>query len=454
MASSVEDPHLGSAPEEEESVSGSSDSDSVLSDDSVLPERPLSDRNGAPASRLYQACARNEPLSLLRLLQRGVTAEEVMEVDNNGWSGLMVACCKGFINIVHGLHGCPFLNVNLQDKDGNTALMIASQAGHTNTVMYLLNYYPGLNTEIKDVRGFTALIKATISGRDDIVAALLMAGADLHATDTARGKCAQEWALKTARYETLHRFRRLALRPKAEQLCESFVPEWPDLKERVAKAMCEKSRTQKLTQSFKNTFGFRIPRDPQDNGVMDHMVRITTSVHSPLITTGCRPLCPSSPPQVGIKRYTVPDLLQKHPEKDLGAVTVCHTDSSTAHMTSSLPSAESISPQCCVSEERRGSMLSIAGDKVASAFIPRSMARRNSIFPSGCIPNISVSRPPENTPKKKKKKKKDKSFLQPPDWKYKEERQEKKREEKRKKEAEEKVKQEQSKKRESKKSKK
>uniref|UniRef100_A0A3B3ZYM2 Uncharacterized protein n=1 Tax=Periophthalmus magnuspinnatus TaxID=409849 RepID=A0A3B3ZYM2_9GOBI len=148
-------------------------------------------------------------------------------------------------------------------------------------------------------------------------------GADFHATDSNKGKCAQEWALKTGRYETLHRFRRLTLRPKAEQFCPSFIPEWPDLKEKVAKAMAEKSATQKLTQSFKNTFGFRFPRDPEDNGVMDHMVRITTSIHSPLVTTGCRPLCPTSPPEIGKKRHAVSDLVKKYPEKDLEIATFC-----------------------------------------------------------------------------------------------------------------------------------
>lgn len=41
----------------------------------------------------------------------------------------MVACCKGFVDIVHGLHNCPFIDINHQDNEGNTALMIASQAG-------------------------------------------------------------------------------------------------------------------------------------------------------------------------------------------------------------------------------------------------------------------------------------------------------------------------------------
>uniref|UniRef100_A0A665VVY5 Ankyrin repeat domain-containing protein 33B-like n=1 Tax=Echeneis naucrates TaxID=173247 RepID=A0A665VVY5_ECHNA len=383
------------------------------------------------ASTLYQACAQNEPVVLRKVLERGVTKEEVMELDINSWNGLMVACCKGFVDIVHGLHNCPFIDINHQDNEGNTALMIASQAGHINTVMYLLNYFPGIDMEVRDCRGFTALIKAAMTGRTDVVAALIMAGADIHAVDSTKGKCARDWALKTGRYETLHRLRRLNLRPKAEQFCEAYVPEWPELKEKVAKALAEKTAREKITQHIKNTFGFRLPHDPQDNGVLDHMVRMTTSIHSPLISTGCRPLCPTSPPEVGKRRLAVPELVKKHPEKDLEENSVCHSNGSVSHIVPTIHSAESVATICCADTERRGSILSLASTKVASSFIPRSMARRNSVFPSGCIPKINVSRPTEATPKKeKKKKRKEKGFLEPPKWKYKEIKDEKKKEKK------------------------
>lgn len=75
-------------------------------------------------------------------------------------------------------------------------------------------------------------------------------------------------------------------------------------------------------------------------------------------------------------------------------------------------------------------MLSLASTKVASKFIPRSMARRNSVFPSGCIPQININRPTEATPKKEKKKKAEKGHLEPPKWKYKEIKEEKKKEKK------------------------
>lgn len=41
----------------------------------------------------------------------------------------MVAVGKGFIDIVTMLHVCPLIEINHQDNDGNTALMIAAQAG-------------------------------------------------------------------------------------------------------------------------------------------------------------------------------------------------------------------------------------------------------------------------------------------------------------------------------------
>lgn len=260
------------------------------------------------------------------------------------------------------------------------------------------------------------------------------AGADTHAVDASRGKCARDWALKTGRYETFHRLRRLSMRPRAEQFCESFVPEWPELEQKVAAATAPRNTRQKITQRIRSTFAFRFPRDPEDDGCLDHMVRITTSVHSPLVSTGCRPLCPSSPPEVGRRRLAVPELLKKHSQKELEERSLCHRDAS--HSLPLAQSAESVAATCCAEGERRGS-------KVAATFMPRSVARRNSVFPSGCIPKINVNRPIEATPKKQKKKKMDKGFLEPPKWRYKEIKDEKKKEkkEKRKEKNEKKAKQ-------------
>uniref|UniRef100_A0A4W5RVE5 Ankyrin repeat domain 33Aa n=1 Tax=Hucho hucho TaxID=62062 RepID=A0A4W5RVE5_9TELE len=140
-----------------------------------------------------------------------------------------------------------------------------------------------------------------------------MACADINVVDNVKGKSITDWALKTSRFEVLQRLRRLQACPIAEQFCDSYVMEWPELKELVAKAMAPKN----LTQRLKDSLTFSFPNDPQDNGVLDHMVRMTTSIHSPLVSMGCRPLCPTSPPEVGKRRLAVPELMEKHSSKEL-----------------------------------------------------------------------------------------------------------------------------------------
>lgn len=85
MAAANYDPHLGSGPSEDsEILLDDSDSGSVLSDDSVLPDYEAEEGRTQPAKTLYEACVRNDPASLRRILARGVTREEAMELDING----------------------------------------------------------------------------------------------------------------------------------------------------------------------------------------------------------------------------------------------------------------------------------------------------------------------------------------------------------------------------------
>ncbi|XP_056130486.1 photoreceptor ankyrin repeat protein [Lampris incognitus] len=429
MATANDDPNLGAGPSEDSEISfNESDAGSLLSEDSLLPDYEREENDAGIANTLYEACARNEAWTLRKILEGGVTKEEVMELDINGRNGLMLAVSKGFVDIVYGLHTCPLIDINHQDNDGNTALMIAAQAGFVNILNYILNYFSGVDTEVRDPRGFTALIKAGLTGREDCVSALLMHGADINVMDLVRGRGLKEWALKTGRFETLSRLRCLQSRPIAVQYCESYVPEWPDLKQLVAKATTTKTASQKITQRLKDTLTFNFPHDPQENGVMDHMVLITTSIHSPLVVTACHPLCPTSPPEIGKRRLAVPELLAKHSNKELEESSVCHSIGSVTSASPSIMSTTSVSlTSCCQDSERRESIISSG----VRNFIPRSMARRNSVFPSGCIPKIEVTKSGDPTPKKEKKKqKKQKGYLEPPVWKYKEAKEEKKKEKK------------------------
>ncbi|KAF1390502.1 hypothetical protein PFLUV_G00058730 [Perca fluviatilis] len=423
MATANYDPHLGEGPSDDsESLLDDSDSGSVLSDDSVLPDYEMDEKITEPAKTLYEACVRNEPTSLRRILERGVTEDEGMELDINGRNGLILAVSKGFIDIVTMLHTCTVIDINHQDNDGNTALMIAAQAGFISILNYILNYYSGVNTEVRDPRGFTALIKAGLQGREECVSALLMHGADMNAMDLVQARGLKDWILRTGGFETLNRLRRLQAHSVAEQFCESYIPEWPELKQLVEKATTTKTGCQALRQCLKDNFSFSFPQDPQDNGVMDHMVRMTTGIHSPLIATGCRPLCPTSPPEIGKRRLAVPELLEKHSSKELEESTVSHSKGSfTTSASPTAVSASSVSLTSCRQDPPLGGMRSL---------IPHSIANRNSIFPSSCIPKIEVTKSGEPTPKKEKKKKMQKGYLEPPLWKYKEAKMEKKREKK------------------------
>ncbi|XP_049436047.1 photoreceptor ankyrin repeat protein [Epinephelus fuscoguttatus] len=429
MATANYDPDLGEGPSEDlDSLLDDSESGSLLSEDSVLPDYDRDEECKEPAKTLYEACSRNDPNSMRRILERGVTKDEAMELDINGRNGLMLAVVKGYVDIVTMLHTCPLIDINHQDNDGNTALMIAAQAGFITILNFILNYYSGVDTEVRDPRGFTALIKAGLQGRAECVSALLMHGADMNAMDLVQGRGLKDWVLRTGGFETLNRIRRLQAHCVAEQFCESYIPEWPDLKQLVAKATAAKTASQKLRQRLKDSITFSFPQDPQDNGVMDHMVRMTTSIHSPLIVTGCHPLCPTSPPEIGKRRWAVPELLEKHGSKELEESTVSHSKGPI--ITSASPTAVSAASvsltSCCQDSERRDSMPS-GGMK---SFIPRSIAHRNSIFPSGCIPKIEVTKSGEPTPKKEKKKKRQKGYLEPPVWKYKEAKEERKKEKK------------------------
>ncbi|XP_016056529.1 PREDICTED: ankyrin repeat domain-containing protein 33 [Miniopterus natalensis] len=264
---------------------------------------------------LYWACVRNDSAQLQATLDEGVSPEEATQVDGNGRTGLMVACYHGFRSVVALLSRCPFLDVNQQDKEGDTALMLAAQAGHVPLVSLLLNYYSGLDLERRDQRGLTALMKAAVRNRSECVAALLMAGADLTAVDPVRGKTALEWAMLTDSFDTVQRIWRLLRRPHVEQLSQHYQPEWPALPRLVAQAKGHVAPS--ILERLQASLSLLFVQSPQEGGVLDHLVTITTSLASPFLTTACHTLCPDRPPALGTRSKSVPELLGTAPPPPL-----------------------------------------------------------------------------------------------------------------------------------------
>uniref|UniRef100_A0A452EVK9 Ankyrin repeat domain 33 n=1 Tax=Capra hircus TaxID=9925 RepID=A0A452EVK9_CAPHI len=148
-------------------------------------------------------------------------------------------------------------------------------------------------------------MKAAMRDRSECVAALLMAGADLTAVDPVRGKTALEWAFLTDSFDTVQRIRQLLRRPQVEQLSRHYQPEWPALPGLVAQAQAAPS----LLERLQATLTLPFVQSPQEGGVLDHLVTITTSLASPFLTTACHTLCPDQPPALGTRRKSVPELL-------------------------------------------------------------------------------------------------------------------------------------------------
>ena len=92
--------------------------------------------------------------------------------------------------------------VNAKDKNGDTALIWASENGHTDVVELLLKV-PNIEVNATDRFGWTALIKASKNGHKEIVEALLnMSGIKVNIKDKKR-KTALVWANKSGHKEVV-----------------------------------------------------------------------------------------------------------------------------------------------------------------------------------------------------------------------------------------------------------
>ncbi|XP_048832447.1 ankyrin repeat domain-containing protein 33B [Brienomyrus brachyistius] len=413
------------------------DTRSIASDDSFYPMEdelagagtwPHAECSAAPS--FFQACSTNNAVGIKIMIRQGVAEEEVMKTDKNNRTGLLVACYQGYDDVIVALAQCPFVDVNWQDNEGNTALITACQAGHITICNYLLNYYPGLDLEHKNCHGFTALMKAAIQGRTECVRTLMFAGADLGAHDPGRKLTSLEWAVFTGRHETAWLMTRLLARPCPEQFSESYRLEWPLLPDLVAKAKKQKGCLRKMTEAIRNSFFFRTHGEPQEDGVMDHMVRLTTGIGSPFVATACQTVCPSSPPRVGKRHYSVQEILKKQRAEQLRNLGSEHLDSYKKLFQNS---QVTLVPR---KKERRASLQPqdpAGGGAVAlrrSSLLPLHLVRRRSVRPGMAVPKVRVTKAPAPlyVPEKEQQKNGtvNEKLLQIPKWRYKELREERK----------------------------
>ncbi|XP_034411228.1 ankyrin repeat domain-containing protein 33B-like [Cyclopterus lumpus] len=424
-----------------EALPDRSDTQSVASDDSFYPHdnsfvshmyRSPSPDRPEPIS-FFKACCNNNTIIVKIMIRQGVTEEEVKETDRNRRSGLIVACYHGYVDVAMALSQCPYLDVNWQDNEGNTALIIAAQAGHAFILNYLLNYFPGMDIERRNCHGFTALMKAAMQGRAECVRALMLAGGDIQARDNGRSMTPKDWALFTGRYETAHLMHRLMSKPCAEQFCDSFSLEWPVLEELVGQAQEPKSRWRRLINSL-SCCPYRIYMNnrvnPVDDGVFDHMVQITTAISSPVIATACRTVCPGSPPCIGKRRQAVQEILRRQRVSELKRLGPDRLNNYKRFFQNSrvllIPKAR----------DRRASLQTQLLSEVATvamrraSLLPLNMLRRSSVRPGLVVPKVRLCKAPApNFIPEKLKRSGGPNQLQIPKWNYKMKRIERKQEE-------------------------
>ncbi|KAL6104816.1 ankrd33b [Pungitius sinensis] len=388
-----------------DSLPDRSDTPSIASNDSFYPH------DNCVASQMYcsfspdgpepisffNACCNNNAIIVKIMIRQGVTQEEVKETDRNRRSGLIMACYHGYVDVVMALSQCPYLDVNWQDNEGNTALIIAAQAGYVFISNYLLNYFPGMDIERRNCHGFTALMKAAMQGQAECVRALMLAGGDIQARDNGRSLTPRDWALFTGRYETAHLMHRLMSKPCAEQFCDSFSPEWPPLEELVAQAQEPKSYRRRLLNVL-SCCSYRIyinnKVNPVDDGVLDHMVQLTTALSSPAIATACHTVCPGSPPCIGKRRPAVQEILRRQRVSELKRLGPDRLNNYKNFFQNSrvllIPKAR----------DRRASLQTQLLSGVAAvamrraSLLPLNMLRRSSVRPGIVVPKVRLCKAP------------------------------------------------------------
>lgn len=132
---------------------------------------------------LMEACTAG-PLSLVNILAQHMEGQGLDSKDDDGRTALHRAAKRGHADMVACLlsHGA---KTTITDTDGKTPLMEACSAGHLEAMHRLVQHMDRQGLEMTDWRGRTALHRAAEGRHEEVVRALLLAGADSTARDKA-----------------------------------------------------------------------------------------------------------------------------------------------------------------------------------------------------------------------------------------------------------------------------
>jgi serine/threonine-protein phosphatase 6 regulatory ankyrin repeat subunit B len=154
----------------------------------LLSQGARVDSTGPVGMTLLMEAAEGGHLSVVKMLLQHMMAHNLLgaqgleETDKGRRTVLYHASRKGHGEIVavllsQGAH------VDIKDRWGMTPLMAAAEWGHVGVVKMLLQHMGGQGLNQADNTGMTALLWASEKAREEIVRALLLAGADPTITD-------------------------------------------------------------------------------------------------------------------------------------------------------------------------------------------------------------------------------------------------------------------------------
>lgn len=172
--------------------------------------------------------------------------------------------------------------------------------------------------------------------------------------------------------------------------------------------------------------------NPADDGVLDHMVRITTSISSPFIATACRTVSPGSPPCIGKRRPAVQEILRRQRVAELKLLGPDRLNHYKRFFQNSrvllVPKARdrraSLQPQL-LSDMAAASSVAMR----RASLLPLNMLRRSSVRPGMVVPKVRLCKAPATSfVPETVRRTGNSNQLQIPKWDYKMKRMEKRKE--------------------------
>lgn len=211
------------------------------------------------------------------------------------------------------------------------------------------------------------------------------------------------------------------------------------LQELVSEAQRPKTcwrRISNLLSSCCHKFFMNNKIKPVEDGVLDHMVHITTGLSSPFVATACHTVCPGSPPCIGKRRPAVQEILRRQRVAELKRMGPDRLNNYKLFFQNSrvllIPKVKdrraSLQPQIL----RDVATMSTMALRRAS-LLPLNTLRRSSVRPGIVVPKVLLCKAPPQSfiPEKLNKRNNNQNQLQIPKWNYKIKTKEKRQEEKR-----------------------